>query len=156
MSVNSATKETVLEEGTEFDGSIRSKCPITVSGTLKGDLSAPSLTITPSGSVCGQVKVSELKSEGAIAGEINADSVALSGHVSDQTVIRASSLQVTLSQNGTGGKLHVTFGNCELEVGEPTALADKRLLREHGKKQDSKDEGMGTGIHVNSGSELET
>jgi hypothetical protein len=72
-----------------------------------------------------------------IAGEINAESVALSGHVSDQTVIRASSLQVTLGQNGTGGKLHVTFGRCEVEAGEPAALADKRFLQEHGKKQES-------------------
>ena len=59
MSESSATKETVLEEGTEFDGSIRSKCPITVSGTLKGDASAPAH---------GQVKVSELKSQGVGCG----------------------------------------------------------------------------------------
>jgi cytoskeletal protein CcmA (bactofilin family) len=129
MSVESVTRETVLEEGTEFDGSIRSKCPITVSGTLKGDVSAPTLTITSSGSVYGEVKVSELKSEGVIAGEINAERVTLSGHVSDQTTIRASSLQVTLNQNGSSGKLHVTFGNCDVEVGQPTG-ADKCLPQE--------------------------
>jgi cytoskeletal protein CcmA (bactofilin family) len=112
------TKQTILEEGTEFEGSIRSQCPITVSGTLKGDITAPSLTITQSGSVHGQVKVSNLKSEGEIAGEIDAESVDLSGHVSDQTSILASSLQVKLSQNGNSGKLQVTFGNCDLHVGD--------------------------------------
>ena len=117
MSESPITKQTVLEEGTEVEGSIRSQCPITVSGTLKGDIAAPSLTITLSGSIHGQVKVSNFKSEGETAGEIDAESVELSGHVSDQTTIRASSLQVKLSQNGSSGKLQVTFGNCDLHVG---------------------------------------
>jgi cytoskeletal protein CcmA (bactofilin family) len=162
MSENLLTKETVLEEGTEFDGSIRSKCPIRVSGTLKGDVSAPSLNITPSGSVYGQVKVTELKSEGVIAGEIDAQSVALSGQVSDKTIIRASSLQVTLGQNGSNGKLQVAFGSCELEIGGPT-VPDKSLLTERGKKHQLKnesmhvkDESMRTGINLNSGPALET
>ncbi|MCI0624183.1 MAG: polymer-forming cytoskeletal protein [Acidobacteria bacterium] len=120
MSESPITKQTVLEEGTEFEGSIRSQCPITVSGTLKGDIAAPSLTITLSGLVHGQVKVSNLKSEGEIAGEIDAEHVELSGHVSDQTTIRASSLQVKL-QNGSNGKLQVTFGNCDLHVSDPAA-----------------------------------
>jgi cytoskeletal protein CcmA (bactofilin family) len=121
MSQSPITKQTVLEEGTEFEGSIRSECPITVSGTLKGDIATPSLTVTPSGSVHGQVKVSNLKSEGKIAGEIDAESVELSGHVSDQTTIRASSLQVKLSHNGGSGKLQVTFANCDLHVGDPNS-----------------------------------
>ena len=120
MSESPITKQTILEEGTEFEGTIRSQCPITVSGTLKGDIAAPSLTITISGSVHGQVKVSNLKSEGEIAGEIDAESVELSGHVSDQTSIRASSLQVKLSQDGSHGKLQVTFGDCDLHVGDAT------------------------------------
>ena len=119
MSQNPTTKQTILEDGTEVDGSIRSNCPITVSGKLKGDVSAPSLTITQSGSVCGQIKVSELKSQGEIAGQIEAESVELSGSVSDQTTIHAASLQVRLNQSGSHGKLQVTFGNCELKVGEP-------------------------------------
>jgi cytoskeletal protein CcmA (bactofilin family) len=115
MAEESTVKQTILEDGTEFDGSIRSKCPITVSGKLKGEVSAPSLTVTKSGSVHGQVKVSQLKSQGEIAGEIDAESVELSGRVNDQTTIRAATLEVTLNQ--TSGKLQVTFGNCELQVG---------------------------------------
>jgi cytoskeletal protein CcmA (bactofilin family) len=135
MSESPTTKQTVLEEGTEFEGSIRSQCPITVSGTLKGDIAAPSLTITLSGSVQGQVKVSNLKSEGEIAGEIDAESVELSGHVSDQTTIRASSLQVKLSQNGSSGKLQVTFGNCDLHVGDAAAKSLGTLSKAGSRKK---------------------
>jgi len=85
--------------------------------------------------VYGQVKVAELRSQGVVAGQIDAESVELSGHVNDQTVIRASSLQVTLNQNGTGGKLQVTFGNCDLEIGKPTGPRDKSVLREDGKQR---------------------
>ena len=119
MPENQKVRETILGEGTEFEGSIRSQSPITVSGSMRGDVSAPALSVTPSGSVHGHIKVSELKSEGEIAGEIDAESVDLSGHVNDQTTIRATSLQVKLSQNGAGGKLQVSFGKCNLEVGNP-------------------------------------
>jgi len=142
MSENSVLSQTVLEEGTEIDGSIRSKCPITVSGKLKGDVVAPALTITPSGSISGQVKVSEFRSEGDVAGEIDAESVELSGHVSDHTIIRAASLQVKLAQNGSNGKLQVTFGHCDLKVGEPVVKAVVKPMRhsshENGKKDQSK------------------
>ena len=109
--MSDSPKQTILEDGTEFDGSVKSKCPITVSGKLKGEVIAPSLTITPSGSVHGQVKVSHLKSQGELAGKVN-----------DQTTIRASSLEVMLNQPGS--KLQVTFGNCELQVGNKAANND--------------------------------
>ena len=113
------TKQTIIESGTEFDGSVKSECSITLSGRLKGQVSAPSLTVTPSGSVSGQVKVSRLKAEGEVSGEIEAEAVELSGRVNDQTVIRAKSLEVMLTQ--AQGGLQVTFGNCELNVGDPKA-----------------------------------
>ncbi len=143
MSENPAIKHTILEDGTEFDGSIRSKCPITVSGKLKGEVSAPSLTVTHSGSVHGQVKVSQLKSQGEIAGEIDAETVELSGRVSDQTTIRATTLEVMLNQ--TNGKLQVTFGNCELQVGEKAVKPISETtrispLQDNGKKEPMKPE----------------
>jgi cytoskeletal protein CcmA (bactofilin family) len=144
MPENLTAKQTVVEEGTEFDGSFRSQGPISVSGSLRGDISAPSLTIARSGSVRGQIKVTELKSEGEIAGDIEADSVELAGHVSDQTTIRASSLQVRLNQNGTAGKLQVTFGSCDLQVGNPALSSHggspKLIPGEHTKKKQAKDE----------------
>jgi cytoskeletal protein CcmA (bactofilin family) len=113
------SKHTVIENGTEFDGSVRSECPITLSGKLKGQVSAPALMVTPSGSVQGQIKVSQLRAQGEIAGTIEAEAVELSGRVHDQTVIRARTLEVALTQ--TSGGVQVTFGNCELQVGDPAA-----------------------------------
>jgi cytoskeletal protein CcmA (bactofilin family) len=113
-------KQTIVEDGTEFEGVLRSKCAIVVSGQLKGEVSAPSLTLKPEGSVSGKIKVSQLKSEGSLGGEIDAESVELSGTVSDDTVIRAAALEVKLNQSG-GSKLKVSFGNCELQVGEPSS-----------------------------------
>jgi cytoskeletal protein CcmA (bactofilin family) len=126
MAENGNAKHTVIEEGTEIEGAVRSKVPVTVSGTVNGELAAPSLSVSSTGSVRGQVKVAQLRSEGEIAGQIDAESVQLSGKVSDNTAIRATSLEVKLSQDG--GKLNVTFGNVELHVGErPTAtVADKK------------------------------
>jgi cytoskeletal protein CcmA (bactofilin family) len=119
-----AVKQTVVEEGTEIEGTVRSKCPIKVSGLVKGDLSAPSLNVTATGSVKGQVKVKELHSEGEIAGSIDAESVQLSGKVSDNTAIRATTLEVKLAQSD--GKLQVTFGNVELNVGERPAKTETK------------------------------
>jgi cytoskeletal protein CcmA (bactofilin family) len=112
-------KQTIVENGTEFEGTVRSKCPIVVSGQLKGEVSAPTLTLTPEGSIHGKVKASQLKSEGSLGGEIEADSVELSGSISDDTVIRATALEVKLNQSA-GNKLRVSFGNCELHVGDTT------------------------------------
>ena len=113
-------KQTIVENGTEFEGVLRSKCDIVVSGQLKGEVTAPSLTLKPEGNVSGKIKVSQLKSEGSLGGEIDADSVELSGTVSDDTVIKAAALEVKLNQSG-GNKLKVSFGNCELQVGDPAA-----------------------------------
>jgi len=109
-------KQTIIEDGTEFDGSMRSRCPVSLSGKLDGQLEAPSLTVTSSGSVKGRVKVTDLKSEGEVSGQIDAQSVQLSGRVSDQTVITAKTLEVKLADKNGG--VQVTFGNCELRVGD--------------------------------------
>lgn len=115
-------KQTIVENGTEFEGTVRSKCPIVVSGQLKGEVTAPTLTLTSEGSIYGKVKASTLKSEGSLGGEIEADSVELSGSISDDTVIRATALEVKLNQSA-GNKLRVSFGNCELQVGDPATKA---------------------------------
>jgi len=109
-------KRTLVEEGTTFKGSLTSTCPIFVKGGIEGDVSAPSLTIAPSGAVSGKVKAGELKSEGELSGEVDVDKVQLSGQVKDNTVIRAKSLEVKLAV--TGSKMQVVFGECELEVGD--------------------------------------
>jgi cytoskeletal protein CcmA (bactofilin family) len=86
-----------------------------VKGKIEGDLNAPALAVSSSGAVHGRIKVGEIRSQGELAGEFDADTVQLSGTVRDNTVIRAKSLEVKLSP--PNGKMQVVFGECELEVG---------------------------------------
>jgi cytoskeletal protein CcmA (bactofilin family) len=115
-------KHTLVEEGTEFKGTMSSNCPIVVMGKVEGDITGPVIHVTPSGIVAGVVKVKELHSAGELAGEVEADTVQISGKVRDKTVIRARSLDVSL--NTTKGGMQVVFGECELAIGaEPNKEA---------------------------------
>jgi len=110
-------KKTLVEEGTEFRGSLTSKCPVEVRGKIDGDLNAPSLHVSTSGAVSGKVHVGSLVSQGEIAGEFDADSIQLSGTVKDNTVIRAKTLEVKLAPP-SGNKMQVIFGEVAIDVGE--------------------------------------
>jgi cytoskeletal protein CcmA (bactofilin family) len=119
-------RRTLVEEGTSFQGSMTSTCPVVVKGRIEGDVEAPALSISSSGAVQGRAKVGQVQSEGEIAGEFDADAVNLSGRVMDNTVIRAKTLEVKLDAP-EATKMQVTFGNCELVVGEsPTDEAAAR------------------------------
>jgi len=115
-------RKTLVEEGTHFKGSLSSNCPIEVKGRVEGDLTAPALAISASGAVHGKVKVGEMRSQGELAGEFDAEVVQLSGTVKDNTVIRAKSLEVKLSSPDS--KMQVVFGECSLEVGAEAAPAN--------------------------------
>jgi cytoskeletal protein CcmA (bactofilin family) len=114
------TKRTIIENGTEIDGAIKSQRPIVLSGSVKGQVTAPSLEVTKDGMVKGTVKVSLFSCKGEVGGEIDAETVELSGRVCDATVIRSKTLDVKLAQGE--GAVEVTFGNCELNVGELPAM----------------------------------
>lgn len=110
-------KHTLVEEGTEFHGTLSSKCPIVVMGKVEGEVHGPAIHVTPSGVVAGKVVVVQLHSDGEVAGEVEADSVRISGKVRDNTVIRARTLEVSLAaQQGSG--MQVVFGACELAIGD--------------------------------------
>lgn len=109
-------KHTLVEEGTEFKGTMSSSCPIVVMGKVEGDVAGPVIHVTPSGVVAGVVKVKSLHSAGELAGEVEAETVQISGKVRDRTVIRAKSLDVAL--NVTKGGMQVVFGECELAIGD--------------------------------------
>lgn len=121
-------KRTLVEEGTQFKGSLSSSCPIVVKGKVDGDISAPSLQVSSTGSVHGKVKVGEIESQGELSGEFDADVIQLSGTVRDKTVVRAKSLEVKLAP--VTGKMQVVFGECVLDVGEmpskETAVSSSR------------------------------
>jgi cytoskeletal protein CcmA (bactofilin family) len=109
-------KRTLVEEGTQFKGTLSSSCPIVVKGRIDGDISAPSLQVSSTGSVHGKVKVGAIESQGELSGEFDADVVQLSGVVKDKTIVRAKSLEVKLAP--ATGKLQIVFGECVLDVGE--------------------------------------
>jgi cytoskeletal protein CcmA (bactofilin family) len=122
----SETKKTLIEEGTEFKGTLTSSCAIVVMGRVEGEMTGPSVEVTESGVLCGKAKVTELRSRGELSGEFDAEIVELSGRVRDKTVIRAKSLEVSL-QRAEGG-IEMVFGDCELAVGEAPDKA--RAVRE--------------------------
>ena len=93
-----------------------------VKGSVEGEIIGPSLHVSPGGSVSGKVKVGELRSEGSLAGEFDADSVHLAGTVKSDTIIRARSLEVRLVP--PSGRMQVTFGQCELAVGDVPSKED--------------------------------
>jgi cytoskeletal protein CcmA (bactofilin family) len=98
---------------------------VVVNGTIDGQIEAPSLTITETGTVLGSVKAQKLRSEGTLAGDIDADDVYLAGTVGSNTMIRAKKLEVKLAPER--GKLAVTFGECIMEVGEDPAIVKAPL-----------------------------
>ena len=114
------TKRTIIENGTEIDGAIKSQRPIVLSGSVKGQVTAPSLEVTKDGMVKGTVKVSMFSCKGEVGGEVDAETVELSGRVCDATVIRSRTLDVKLAQGESA--VEVTFGNCELQVGDLPAM----------------------------------
>lgn len=118
-----AEKTTLVEEGTELEGSLKSTCPILVRGRVEGQIKAPALTVSASGAVHGKVQVDELLSEGELSGELDAGTVELSGKVRDKTVLRAKSLSVKLSSDDN--KIQIVFGECELSVGDPPPKVDE-------------------------------
>jgi cytoskeletal protein CcmA (bactofilin family) len=109
-------KHTLVEEGTEFKGTLSSKCPIVVMGRVEGDVTGPFIHVTASGVVAGNVKVHELRSDGELAGQVQADTVRIAGRVRDKTTIRARVMEVSLTTDKGG--MEVVFGECELAIGD--------------------------------------
>jgi|GEM_PF-1137586 len=116
IETSKAPKQTLVEEGTEFKGTMKSSCPVVVNGTIDGEVDAPEITITRSGAVLGTVKAKKVRSLGTLSGNVDAGDVFLAGSVRSNTVIKAKSLEVKLGSDK--GQLEVTFGECNLEVGD--------------------------------------
>jgi cytoskeletal protein CcmA (bactofilin family) len=109
-------KHTLIEQGTEFKGTMKSSCPVVVNGRLEGELSAPELDITATGVVLGKIKAERLSSRGNLSGNIDAGDLFLSGSVGNKTTIKAKNLEVRLSPDQ--GRMELTIGECSLEVGD--------------------------------------
>src|SRR3954463_8802524 len=114
-----AEKHTLVEQGTEFKGTMKSTCPVVVNGRIEGDLSAPELDVTATGTVQGNIKAERLSSRGVLSGNVDAGDLFLSGSIGSKTVIKAKNLEVKLPPGQ--GRLELTIGECSLDIGdEPT------------------------------------
>ena len=96
----------------------------------------------------GNVKAQSIRSEGVLAGRVDAEDVQLSGTVRSDTVIRARTLEIKLQR--TREKLEVTFGECILDVGDdpgaeagepvPTSAKGKRSAAAPAEKSEPSEE----------------
>jgi cytoskeletal protein CcmA (bactofilin family) len=137
---STVTKQTLVEEGTEFVGKLSSKCPIVVMGNVEGDVTGPIIHVTSSGVVAGNVKVKELRSEGELAGSVEAEVVAIAGRIRDRTVIRARTLEMSLKADKR--PMEVVFGECELAIGdEPNKAAAIAAVTPEARKPEAPAEG---------------
>jgi cytoskeletal protein CcmA (bactofilin family) len=110
--VTKIPKQTLVEAGTEFKGTLKSSCPVVVNGTLEGEIDAPTLSITSTGSIHGNIRVQTLRSSGTLAGNVDAGEVYVSGAVRSKTVIRARRLELALGSSGKG-QVEVTLKSSE-------------------------------------------
>lgn len=109
-------KQTLVEEGTEFKGTLKSSCPVVINGTIDGEVDAPEITVARAGTVAGSLKAAKVRSQGTLSGKIEATDVYLSGVVRSNTSIKAKRLEVKLGSESA--QIEVNFGECSLEVGE--------------------------------------
>ncbi len=103
-------KQTLVEEGTRFKGTLESTCPVLVRGTVEGGLEGPAVTVSATGSISGRVEAGSVSSDGKVAGELEVDSARIAGSIAHGTVVRASSLDIKLTAEGNT-KLQLTFGS---------------------------------------------
>jgi cytoskeletal protein CcmA (bactofilin family) len=111
------SKQTLVEAGTEFKGTLKSSCPVAVNGTIDGEIDAPTLNIASSGSILGSVKAKTLRSQGTLSGNVDAEEVFLSGAVRSKTFIKTRRLEMKLGSLDKG-QLEVTFGNCDIDLSD--------------------------------------
>lgn len=110
-----ATKQTRVEDGTTLMGTMRSRCQVVINGTFEGEITAPSLKVSPGGTLLGTVKAQQLSAAGTLGGKVEADEIMLAGHVLDKTHIKAAQLTTDMTEESDGSA--TTFGACTLEVG---------------------------------------
>jgi len=115
-STSPGSKQTIVEEGTEFKGTLTSSCPVVVRGRIEGEIDTPALHVSEKGAVHGRARVGIIRSLGELSGEFDADSVELAGRVKDNTIIRAKTLEVKLATEDS--KMQVMFGDSTLSVGD--------------------------------------
>jgi cytoskeletal protein CcmA (bactofilin family) len=103
-----AEPATIVQEGTDFRGNFTSTCPIVVNGRIQGDVKAPTVTVTSSGVLQGNVEAKTIACRGSVAGVLEADTIELSGDIAQNTIVRAQRLRLNIES--TSGRIELAFG----------------------------------------------
>jgi hypothetical protein len=122
-------KRTLVEEGTELTGTLKSSYPVFVNGRFDGHIEAPMISIASTGAIVGTIRATTLRSQGLVAGRIEAGEAYVSGDIRSQTVIRARRLEVKLS-SPEKAPLQVTFRTCNPDASELPGLPEAGDTRE--------------------------
>jgi cytoskeletal protein CcmA (bactofilin family) len=87
-------KPSIISEGFEFIGEIRSKGSITVDGKLKGTVSVQSLTIGSTGSVDGNVTADNINVKGQLSGQMECKDLVIGGRAIVEGSLTYSNLAI--------------------------------------------------------------
>ena len=91
---NASLKPSIISEGFEFTGDMKSGGSITVDGTFKGNLSVQTLLIGAGGYVDGTVTADSINVKGKLSGTVNCRDVVIGGRASVDGALSYSSITI--------------------------------------------------------------
>jgi cytoskeletal protein CcmA (bactofilin family) len=92
-------KPSIISEGFEFTGDMKSGGSITVDGTFKGNLSVQTLLIGAGGYVDGTVTADSINVKGKLSGTVNCRDLVIGGRATVDGALTYSS--ITIQRGGT-------------------------------------------------------
>jgi cytoskeletal protein CcmA (bactofilin family) len=96
---NASLKPSIISEGFEFTGDMKSGGSITVDGTFKGNLSVQTLLIGAGGYVDGTVTADSINVKGKLSGTVSCRDVVIGGRATVDGSLTYSS--ITIQRGGT-------------------------------------------------------
>jgi cytoskeletal protein CcmA (bactofilin family) len=99
QSSNASLKPSIISEGFEFTGDMKSGGSITVDGTFKGNLSVQTLLIGAGGYVDGTVTADSINVKGKLSGTVNCRDLVIGGRATVDGALNYTS--ITIQRGGT-------------------------------------------------------
>jgi cytoskeletal protein CcmA (bactofilin family) len=99
QSSNASLKPSIISEGFEFTGDMKSGGSITVDGTFKGNLSVQTLLIGAGGYVDGTVTADSINVKGKLSGTVSCRDLVIGGRATVDGALSYSS--ITIQRGGT-------------------------------------------------------
>lgn len=96
---NASLKPSIISEGFEFNGDMKSGGSITVDGTFKGNLSVQTLLIGAVGFVDGIVTADSINVKGKLSGTVNCRDLVIGGRATVDGALNYTS--ITIQRGGT-------------------------------------------------------